>query len=56
VLFALGATVILALTSIGLAMVFGRRRAPRIVVPDTIEELDEAELAAATTGGSPDRA
>lgn len=41
-LVALGGTAAVGLAAIGLALVFSRRRAVRIVVPDTIAELDDA--------------
>jgi hypothetical protein len=49
VLFGLGVALILGFASIGLAIVFGQRRLPEfVVVPDTIEELEEPELAEIT--------
>ena len=38
---AIGIASLVALTAIGLALVFSRRHQPRIVVPDTIAELDD---------------
>jgi hypothetical protein len=40
-LVAIAIAVIVALASVGMALVFSRRSGPRIVVPDTIAELDE---------------
>ena len=40
-LVAIAIAAFIALASIGIAMVFSRRNVPRLVVPDTIAELDE---------------
>ena len=40
-LFGLGIALIVALVTMVLALVFARRSAPRVIVPDTIAELDE---------------
>jgi len=40
-LFGIVSAFIAAALAIGLALVFSRRSAPRIVVPDTIAELEE---------------
>ncbi|HLA92175.1 MAG TPA: hypothetical protein VJO36_01385 [Actinomycetota bacterium] len=40
-LFGLGIALIVALLTLALALVLSRRTAPRVVVPDTIAELDE---------------
>ena len=43
-LFGLGIALIVALGSIGVAIAFARRHLPGLVVPDTLEELEEPEL------------
>ena len=45
-LVAVGLATLAAATAIGLALVFSRRHATRIVVPDTLAELDDAVLGA----------
>jgi hypothetical protein len=45
-LVAIVVALLVALTSVGLGIAFGRRPAPRLVVPDTIAELEDAEALA----------